>query len=60
MLSDDVRYLVVVFLILVLVNLQIKRIVEQIDLLLTYLCYDTQRGMFLLDQHVDDFVGDFG
>lgn len=60
MLSDDVGYLGIVFLMVGLVKLQIERVVEQVDLFLTYLCYDIQRFMVLVDQHINYLVGDFG
>jgi hypothetical protein len=43
-----------------LVELQVQWIVEQVDLLLTYLGNDIQRLMVLVDQHVNYLVRDFG
>lgn len=60
MLSYEVSYLGIVVRVLGLVELQVQWIVEQVDLLLTYLGNDIQRLMVLVDQHVNYLVRDFG
>jgi hypothetical protein len=56
MLSYEVSYLGIVVRVLGLVELQVQWIVEQVDLLLTYLGNDIQRLMVLVDQHVNYLV----
>lgn len=58
-LSYDFGYLIVVLLILAFVNLQIEWIIEQINLFVTYLCYDIHRLVILINEHIDHLVGDF-